>query len=236
MNNKHLSGASRQKRCPSCEHHPILADGRCLDCGYLQMAAAPPALAALQPTAEMAGSEIVTAARLPQNSGFRLQEVVTPTFPPAATGSSDAQMATVPPAAGLEEPFPKKRRLAPEICGFAEPKPKPRKGRKKLGETDSERMVHHLSERVNEENLAKLASRQIAATWKPAGSGPTLRRIVSDFLTQVRDGELTTVWWEEDRMTRLGYKGRRYSGYRSAPGAEIVRFEGLLGVKDSVLL
>ena len=134
-----------------------------MDCGYSQMAAAPPA---------MAGS-------------------------PDISGNAQA-----------EEPLPKKRRLAPEIRGFSEPDPKPRKGRKNRGETDSERMVHHLSERVNEENLANLASRQIAATWKPAGSGPTLRRIVSDFLTQIRDGELTTVWWEEDRMTRLGYKGR----------------------------
>ena len=90
MNNKHLAGASTQTRCPSCEHHPILLDGRCLDCDYSQMIAAPTALATLQPTAEMAGCEIVTAARLPQNSGFRLQEVVTPTSPPpAAAGSPD---------------------------------------------------------------------------------------------------------------------------------------------------
>ena len=187
MNNERLAGASTQTRCPSCEHHPILLDGRCLDCGYSQMTAAPPAagpsqsvrsagvllwvnneqilvglkrdpkkglenfggkikkdeswracatrelkeesgldcerldidwshpvfapksyhvfyngrvgndfeLANLQPTTEMAGFEIVTAARLPQNSGFRLQEVVraaiwTPTSPPpAAAGSPD---------------------------------------------------------------------------------------------------------------------------------------------------
>ena len=45
MNNEHLAGASTQTRCPSCEHHPILLDGRCLDCSYAQMAAAPPATA-----------------------------------------------------------------------------------------------------------------------------------------------------------------------------------------------
>ena len=183
MNNEHLAGASTQTRCPSCEHRPILLDGRCLDCGFLQMAAAPPALA---------GS-------------------------PDISGNAQA-----------EEPLPKKRRLAPEIRGFSAPEPKPRKARKKRGEPDSQCKVYHLSECVNEEKLGDLASRQIAATWKPAGSGPMLRRIASDFLAQVREGELTTVRWEEDRMTRLGYKGRRYSGYRSTSGAEIVRFENLL--------
>ena len=33
--NDYLSGHKTQKRCGLCEHHPILCDGRCLDCGVV---------------------------------------------------------------------------------------------------------------------------------------------------------------------------------------------------------
>ena len=39
--------------------------------------------------------------------------------------------------------------------------------------------------------------------------------IITDYLQQVREGALTTVFREEDRMLTLGLRGRRYSGYKA---------------------
>ena len=70
------------------------------------------------------------------------------------------------------------------------------------------------SEFCHESALAGIASRRRAATWHPTLQGPSLRRIISDFLAQVREGRLATMFWEEGRMKRLGLRGRRYSGTR----------------------
>ena len=83
------------------------------------------------------------------------------------------------------------------------------------------------SEFCNESALADLASRRRAATWSPTPQGPSLRRIISDFLAQVREGQLTTMFWEEDRMERLGLRGRRYSGNRECGGSCLEVFEKL---------
>ena len=71
-----------------------------------------------------------------------------------------------------------------------------------------------LRERVNDGALAKLASCRHAGAWKPAGTGPMLRRIIADVIEQIRRGAIVTAWSEETRMEILGLRGRRYSGYR----------------------
>ena len=97
-------------------------------------------------------------------------------------------------------------------------------------ETDK---VFTLSELCNEAALEDLASRRRAATWQPRSRkgiphGPTLRRIISDYLQQVREGTLTTVFREEERMVTLGLRGRRYSGYRRGGGDGVPSFERLI--------
>ena len=65
---------------------------------------------------------------------------------------------------------------------------------------------------LNVRALDQLARRCAAGAWRPNGSGPTLRKIRSDFLAQVREGYFPSIWREEDRMRILGLEGRRYSG------------------------
>lgn len=80
-----------------------------------------------------------------------------------------------------------------------------------------------LYEKVNVGALRELAGRRAAGMWRPNVSGPTLRKIISDFLAQVREGNLPSAWREEERMQSLGLIGRRYSGYTQ--GEEISIFE-----------
>lgn len=85
-----------------------------------------------------------------------------------------------------------------------------------------------LFERCNTEALIDLASRGPAATYRPLQQGPTLRRIIADVLGQIGGDMLTTASYEEDRMTKLGLVGRRYSGYKRE--SDIESFERLAGI------
>ena len=78
--------------------------------------------------------------------------------------------------------------------------------KRKQPDTQSERTTLH--EAVNKAALEKLAGFRAAGAWRPGGSGPTLRKIISDVLAQVRDNVLVSVWREEDRMKSLGLNGQ----------------------------
>ena len=97
---------------------------------------------------------------------------------------------------------------------------------KKRDEGDEGPTYTTLFERCNVDALTDLASRRPAATYRPAEHGPTLRRIVADVLGQITEGHmLATAFYEEERSTKLGYTGRRYSGYKRE--SEDERFEAL---------
>ena len=55
-----------------------------------------------------------------------------------------------------------------------------------------------------------------------------MRRIVADVLGQITDGDMlaTAFYEEEERTTKLGYTGRRFSGYKR--DSEDERFETLI--------
>ena len=98
---------------------------------------------------------------------------------------------------------------------------------KKQNECDDGPKCTQLFKRCNVDALTDLASRRPAATYRPSKHGPTLRRIIADVLGQIADGGmLTTVFYEEERMTKLGFTGRRYSGYKR--DSEDQRFEALI--------
>ena len=143
----------------------------------------------------------------------------------------------------VEEPPAKRRRADDHQRSIAGAGPAPREERKRT--TRNKRavptaasptepdQVFTLSELCNEAALEDLASRRRAATWQPrshrgAPHGPSLRRIISDYLRQVREGALTTVFREEDRMLKLGLRGRRYSGYKRGIGDEVPSLESLI--------
>lgn len=86
-----------------------------------------------------------------------------------------------------------------------------RRGRKQSPPADTGVSDVCLRERVSAAALRDLASRAPAALWRP-GKGPPLRTIINDFLGQVNEGRIASVWREEDGMRALGMKGRRYSG------------------------
>ena len=85
-----------------------------------------------------------------------------------------------------------------------------------------------LFERCNVDALMDLASRRPAATYRPSGQGATLRRIIADLVGQFREDMLTTIFYEEGRMSRLGLDGRRYCGYKRE--SEIANFENLVSI------
>ena len=98
---------------------------------------------------------------------------------------------------------------------------------KKGNEGDEGPKCITLFERCNVDALMDLASRRPAATFRPSEHGPTLRRIVADVLGQITEGDmLATAFHEEERTTKLGYTGRRYSGYKR--DSEDERFETLI--------
>ena len=99
--------------------------------------------------------------------------------------------------------------------------------RKRKEETE----VESLNEHVNVLALKELASRKASGIWKPYG-GATLRTILFDFITQIKHNHIQTVWREEDRMTSLGLKGRRYSGYHAQDQIEHCENIKKLGVNE----
>jgi len=109
-------------------------------------------------------------------------------------------------AADIKDPPAKKSRR--KGCAPTKPKEQP------AGFHGGKHNVYTFSELCNEAVLRDLASRHRAATWHPSPNGPSLRKMISDMLYQVHDGELRTVFWEEKRMVKLCRRGRRYSGYK----------------------
>ena len=91
ITNPHLAGASTQSRCAICEH-PILLEGRCLDCG----AAAQPATEA----ADLAGQRAAPSAI-------------------ASTPSSIAEMQAMPAEASLAGAFPRNAEVQPHASTIA---------------------------------------------------------------------------------------------------------------------
>ena len=163
-------------------------------------------------------------------------------LPPAYTDSAAAESEAV----GDKEPTAKRRRVDSRYGGGTRAQHAPQEARKRaaarrkraapgppgLPESGT---VFTLSEQCNEAALEDLASRRRAATWQPRNRkgvpyGPTLRKIISDFLQQVREGSLTTVFREEEHMVALGLRGRRYSGYKRTTDAdpEVASFENLI--------
>ena len=107
----------------------------------------------------------------------------------------------------------------------AEARPRTQRSSRKRKQTPAHCEKTILQEGLNVSALEQLSRCRVAGTWQPNGSGPTLRKIIADFLAQVCEGSLSSIWREEDRMQILGFEGRRYSGYISTQGEEIPLFE-----------
>jgi hypothetical protein len=248
--NEHLRGHMTQKRCGLCERHPILFDGRCLDCGAVSPplfrrdaqpceqevpAERPPRPALEAPrfsewmrkpmprtAADMRGEGLVGSSVHP--GAYVLQDTFAAnsrTAAPPPMHNEDAPAGTVTTARG-EEPSAKRRQ--------ADGRASTARTTRKRSAPESDK-IFTLTELCNEAALEDLASRRRAATWHPRSQkgtphGPTLRRIISDFLEQVRDGALTTVFREEERMVALGLRGRRHTGYKRSD--DIHSFEKLI--------
>ena len=146
-------------------------------------------LANLQPTTEMAGFEIVTAAGLPQNSGFRLQEVVraakwTPTSPPpVAAGSPDTSSSSaqekLPQAT---ESFTSAKRSAARAAAA----PKTKKRKTEAPESESMEAII-TQEPINLAALRSIASRKAADKLRLKGCTVTLRECLYYFLQCVSE-------------------------------------------------
>ena len=178
----------------------MLLDTRCLDCGYSQMAAAPPALAGLHPTAEMAGNEIVTAARPPQNGVFRLQEIVTPTSPPPAVADTCSFSAQEQLPQATESSTSAKRSAARAAAA-----PKTKKRKTEAPESESMEAII-TQEPINLAALRSIASRKAADKLRLKGCTVTLRECLYYFLQCVTEqygedlGTIPVAWRESSSM------------------------------------
>jgi hypothetical protein len=80
-------------------------------------------------------------------------------------------------------------------------------------------------ERINVKAIKALMQKKAAAAFRPAGMGPSVRRIMGDFVQRSKAGVIQNVWRDEGSK---GMTGRRYSG-----SAAVVLREALEDFKNN---